>query len=134
MANKYVPVHEPSRAMASDLCKSASNVVAKWDILTAWATRTLSYDYVRAVTIPKKNGLPDVARCWRLRMGVCLDISSLVVGMLRAVGVNAYLVIGWADGRYHAWCEATIRGKTYRYDHGNPNGNRVKTYKRERMY
>jgi hypothetical protein len=53
--------------------------------------------------------------------------------MLRAVSVPCNLVIGWADGQYHAWVEARIDGKRYLYDHDDPQG-AVKMYKRERMY
>ena len=102
-------------------------------MLTQYVSKHIMYDYVRAAMIPKKNGLPDVARCWDRRMGICLDIASLTAGMLRAVSIPASLVIGWADGRRHAWVEARIGGQRLLYDHDDPQG-KVKTYKRQRMY
>ena len=105
----------------------------RYEKITKYVSDTIAYDYVRAITIPKRNGLPDVARCWNLHMGICLDIASLTAGMLRAVSIPASLVIGWADGHYHAWVEARIGGQRLLYDHDDPQG-KVKTYKRQRMY
>ena len=129
----YVPHYAPAEAKAKDLCGGIKLLSERYRIITKYVSDHIMYDYIRAITIPKRNGLPDVARCWNQRMGICLDISALTVGMLRAVSIQANLVIGWADGRYHAWVEARIGGQKYLYDHDDPNG-RVKTYKRERMY
>ena len=133
LTSKYLPIHTPSRAYARELCYGLTRPVDKWETVTGWVGKAIAYDHVRRITIPKRGGLPDLTRCWQLRMGICLDIASLTVGMLSAVGVAAYLVIGWADRSYHAWVEATIDGKTYRFDHDDPQ-KRVKAYKRERWY
>ena len=133
MANKYTPVHEPSRAKAKELCKGLRTLQERYEVITKYISDQFVYDYVRAITIPKKNGLPNVSRCWDKRMGICLDISSLTVNMLRAVSVPCNLVIGWAGGHYHAWVEARMNGKRYLYDHDDPQG-KVKVYKKERMY
>jgi transglutaminase-like putative cysteine protease len=109
------------------------SLLDRYNAITKYVSTKIAYDYIRAITIPKKNGLPNVARCWDCHMGICLDIASLTAGMLRAVSVPCNLVIGWADGQYHAWVEARIDGKRYLYDHDDPKGT-VKTYKRERMY
>ena len=66
-------------------------------------------------------------------MGICQDISSLVVIMLRAVGIKSYLCIGHADSTYHAWVQAYIGGKVYRYDHENRTGENVQ-YRLEKCY
>jgi transglutaminase-like putative cysteine protease len=107
--------------------------IDKWQAVTGWVQKSIAYDFVRAIVIPKKNGLPDLDRCWRLRSGICLDIASLTVGMLREVGVPAYLVFGWADKNYHAWVEATINGKTYRFDHDDPS-HKIRAYKKARCF
>lgn len=104
----------------------------RYEIITQYVDNHIVYDYIRAAVIPKRNGLPDVTRCWDHQMGICLDIASLTAGMLRAVSIPASLVIGLADGHRHAWVEARIDGKRYLYDHES-NG-KVKSYKRERMY
>ena len=128
MASKFLPIHDPSRKKARELCKNCCSNLERWQTITEYVTRNFSYDYIRAILIPKKNGLPDIDRCWKRRMGICLDIASMTVGMLKAVGINAYLIVGFADKKYHAWVEATISGKNYYYDHSNPKGTKVKEY------
>ena len=109
------------------------SLLERYETITRYVNGYIVYDYIRAATIPKKNGLPNVPRCWDRQMGICLDIAALTTGMLRAVSVPSSLVIGWADGHYHAWVEARISGKRYIYDHDDPNG-KVRNYRRERMY
>ena len=133
LGSKYVPVHEPSAAKARELCKGKRSLLERYETITRYVSGHIVYDYIRAAAIPKRNGQPDVARCWQLRMGICLDIAALTVGMLRAVSVPCNLVIGWADGHYHAWVEARIGGQRLLYDHDDPRGT-VKTYKRQKMY
>ena len=115
------------------LCKGMRSLLERYETITRYVSGHIVYDYIRAATIPKKNGLPNVPRCWDRQMGICLDIASLTAGMLRAVSVPCSLVIGWADGYYHAWVEARIGGKRYLYDHDDPTG-KVRNYRRERMY
>lgn len=129
----YVPHYAPAEAKARDLCKNTKPLLERYEIITKYVSDHFVYDFVRAITIPKRNGLPDVARCWNQRMGICLDIAAMTTGMLRAVTIPANLIIGWADGKYHAWVEARIDGQKLLYDHDDPKG-QVKTYKRERMY
>lgn len=131
--NKYTPYHEPSARKAKELCVNLKTLPERYEMITDYISRTISYDYIRAITITKKNGLPDVDRCFNRRMGICLDIAALAVNMLRAVSVPCNLVIGWADGKYHAWVVARMNGKRYLYDHDDPNG-KVQVYKKERMY
>ena len=133
MANKYTPYHEASRIKAKEICEGIKTLPERFEAITKYVSKAFSYDYIRAILITKKNGLPDIDLCWKKHMGVCLDISSMTVGMLRAVSIPCNLVIGWADGKYHAWVEAKIGNKKYLYDHEDLQG-KVKTYKRERMY
>lgn len=129
----YVPHYEPAEQKAKELCEGLKSLQDRYKAITRFVSDRIVYDYVRSNTIPKKNGLPNVERCWKLRMGICLDISALTVTMLRAVSVPCSLVIGWADGHYHAWVEARMDGSRYLYDHDAAKG-KVKVYKRERMY
>lgn len=133
MANSYIPHYAPAEAKAKELCRGLRTLPERYEAVTKYVSDQFVYDYVRAITIPKRNGRPNVARCWQLRMGICLDIAALTVGMLRAVSIPANLVVGWADSCYHAWVEARIGGQRLLYDHDDPGG-RIKTYKRERMY
>ena len=128
--SKYVPYNAESVQFAKDLTKDMTAQLDKYKAITSYVSRAIAYDYVRAINIPKKGGLPDVDRCWRLKMGICLDIAALTTGMLRAVGLNAYLCVGWADKSYHAWVEVVINNQKHRYDHDG----RARTYKTERKY
>lgn len=129
----YVPHYAPAEAKAKELCKGVKSLHERYEIVTRYVSDHIVYDYIRATTVPKKNGMPNVQRCWDLGMGICLDIASMTTWMLRTVSIPANLVIGWADGKYHAWVEARIEGQRYLYDHDDPH-KIVKTYKKERMY
>ena len=124
--NKYVPYHEESRAYAQKLAKQTNGTLLSiYRAITTWADSHIAYDYLKAMRVKKENpkALPDVETTWKTRMGICADISALVVGMLQACGIRAYLCYGYAkqpdrNGQsYHAWVEAVVNGRTYRYDH-----------------
>jgi len=128
--SKYIPYHEPSIRCAEELTRGASSDAEKYRIITEFVTKSFRYDYIRAVTIPKKNGLPDLERTWEKKRGICLDIAAMTTGMLRAVGLHAFMCWGKADKKNHAWVEARIGGEWRRYDF---NG-KAKTYKAERVF
>ena len=128
--SKMVPYHEPSIIFAKEMTRDLKTPLEKYLKITNYITRTIRYDYVRAVTIPKKNGIPDVKRTWETKTGICLDTAALTTGMLRAVGINARMCFGRADKQNHAWVEADILGKKYRYDHDG----KAKVYKVERTF
>ena len=116
--SKYIPYHAESIKKAKELVGKEKDPLNKFNIVTHYIFKNFVYDFIRAVSIPKYGReFPDVEGCWQKHMGICMDISSMTVGMLRGVGVQAYMCYGHADGQYHAWVEATIHGKTYRYDH-----------------
>ena len=131
--SKMVPYHAESAAFAQALCRGCTNRTQRWNRITQYVSKAFAYDYVRAATVPKRNGLPDVDRAWKKHMGICLDISAMTVGMLRSVGISSNLVIGLADGKNHAWVEATVGNRRVRYDHGARNV-QIKSYKGERIY
>lgn len=131
--SKYLPFHKESRECAKELVKDCKTDLGKFRKITNYVSRCFGYDYVRAIKIPKNGGwAPDIEGCWQKHMGICLDTASMTTGMLQAVGVNATLCFGDADGNYHAWVESIINGKKYRYDHdGKAKKYVVKhTYKR----
>lgn len=115
--SKYLPFHKESRDYAKELVKGCKTPLGKYRKIISYVTRSFLYDYVRAIKIPKKGGLPDIEGCWQKHMGICLDIASMTTGMLQAVGIDATLCFGDADGQNHAWVESKIGGKKYRYDH-----------------
>lgn len=129
--SKYVPYHAESQGMAKQLCSGIRDPVKKLEIITGYVSGSIGYDYIRATKVAKLKGqYPDVSGCWSKHMGICLDTAALTVGMLRAVGIRAYLCIGHADRNYHAWVEAIINGQTFRYDHDGKANN----YNVERKY
>lgn len=114
----YTPYHKASADYAKELCKNATTQIDKYKLITSYLSRTVMYDYVRAIQIAKLKGqAPDIEGCWTKHMGICMDISALAFNMLKAVGIRCWVCIGYADRQYHAWVEAKINGKQYRYDH-----------------
>ena len=128
--SRMVPFHEASIQCAKDLTKGAKSQLEKYNAITNYVDRVIRYDYVRAATIPKKNGTPDVNHVWNTHMGICMDTAALTTGMLRAVGIPARLCFGKADRQNHAWVEADVAGKHLRYDHDG----KAKVYKVERKF
>ena len=128
--SKYVPYYPEAAAKAKELVRNEKDPLVKYQIVTQWVQRNFLYDLIRAVTIPKRGQFPDVDRCWKTHMGICMDIASMTTGMLRAVGVNAYMIYGHTEKTYHAWVEAHIKGKVYRYDHSG----KARKYKREKVF
>lgn len=127
---RFTPYHEESANYAKELVKDIQNPVERFTAISKWATKHIKYDYIKAITVPKKGKeVPDPERTWNKKKGICLDIASLTTGMMRAVGINAELIFGYADRRYHAWIEANINGKRYRYDHDGKAKEYIPKYK-----
>lgn len=130
MSSIWTPYHKESALKAKELCAGVKDPLEKYRIITEWVTRCFGYDYIRAIKILQTNkGRPDIPRTWKLHMGVCMDVSAMVVNMLKAVGIRAYYCIGSADNNTrHAWVEAWIGKDRLRYDHSNPHDTKVKEY------
>ena len=74
-----------------------------------------AYDFIKAVT--RTTGMrPDIDETMAKCMGICQDLSAIVVAMLRSQGIKSKLVIGFADNHYHAWTVSEIDGKDELYD------------------
>lgn len=131
-SKEYIPYHKESIQKAQELTKDKKTLLAKYLTITKYVTNTFGYDYIKSVKVAKTKGiLPDIETTWKTHLGICQDVSAMVVGMLRSVGINAYLCIGKAGSRIsHAWVEAIINGKKYRYDHSG----KASVYKTERIY
>lgn len=128
---RFTPYHEESVKFAKQLTEGIQDPLERFYTISKWVTKHIMYDYIKAITVPKKGKeVPDLERTWKKKRGICLDIASLTTGMMRAVGLKAELIFGYADGRYHAWVEATICGKRYRYDHDG----KAKNYVRKEVY
>ena len=124
--SKLVPYHKESVNYAKELTKDLKTPLEKYNAITEYITDYFFYDYIRALTIPKKNAVPDLDWIWKTHSGICLDFAALTTGMLKAVGLKAAFCMGWADGNWHAWTETNINGKKYLYDHAE----KAKEYKR----
>lgn len=127
--SRQLPYHAESRKFAKELAAGKSKYDA-YIAITDWVSKHIVYDYIRAIQVPKKNGRPDLDGCWKKRMGICMDTAALTTGMLRAAGVDATLCYGHADRQSHAWVEAVIDGRKYRYDHDG----KALVYKTERTF
>ena len=127
--NSYVPVTD-AWAFAVEMC-AGMDALRAYKAVCDWVRNHILYDYIKAIMTPKNKAvMPDPALCWDNRLGICTDIASLTVGMLRAVGVPSRMAVGKADRQNHAWVEAVIDGKVYRFDHPR----RAASYKGERRY
>lgn len=129
--NKYVPRFLPAETFAKYIITGTDDYYKRYKLITDWMTHNVVYDFVKAAKVARLKGIaPDPVSCWATHRGICQDIASLTVIMLRAVGIQSYLCIGHADNNYHAWVQAYIRGKVYRYDHDG----KAKVYRLERKY
>lgn len=103
----------------------------RYQAITDYINRSFVYDYIKAMTVKRYGVKPDPEGCWEKKMGICGDLAALAVGMLRAVGIKARMVMGHADGMYHAWVETAygVYDPTAEIQHKN-----VKKYRKERVY
>lgn len=130
--NDLVP-ETPAWGFARELTEDLDpeDLYGRYVAVKNYVKKAVMYDYVKEAVVPKSGVWPDPLSCWNRHMGICQDIASLLTGMLRAAGVPARLCVGWADGKYHAWVEADVGGRLYRYE---PAGKAVRVYVRERWY
>lgn len=96
--------------------------------------KCFSYDYIRALL--KRDVMPDINHCFNTKMGTCQDLAAVAVAMWRVLGIPAKIVIGYADGNYHAWTKYWRNGKWFLFD---PTSEILKkkvkgNYKIERWY
>lgn len=115
--NQYINYNEENLATkkAAQLCAGVDDLTKRYDILSAYILNSFVYDYVRAVTT-KADAFPDVDYCMTKGMGICQDLAATSVCMFRTQGIPAKLVIGSANGQYHAWVQVTVDGKEILFD------------------
>ena len=105
-----------------------------YDAVCNFISSEFAYDFVRAATI-SPGELPDIDYCYENRMGICQDLSAVMVCMLRVQGIPARLVIGYADKYYHAWTVTVLDGEEIFFDPTVAVGAlNVNKYAIERMY
>lgn len=114
--NQYVDYTRESGAVAeSDSLSQGQSQRAIFDAVCNFMKSGFVYDFIKAVSI-KPGMLPDIDGSFEKRMGVCQDLSAIMCCMLRIQGIPSRLVIGYADGEYHAWVVATVDGEDIFYD------------------
>ncbi len=136
--NQYVDYDQYTEAVqrSQELCADvAGNDREIFDRVCKFMTSGFSYDFVRATTITAGT-LPDIDYCWDASMGVCQDLSAVMVCMLRVQGLPARLMIGYADKQYHAWTVTVVNGKEEFFDPTVAvcKGMKIRKYATERYY
>ncbi len=96
-------------ATARQIVGNEQNSKQRAYLLYKWVSRTIEYDYDKAVLISSNTkGIQSGSIvAFETRKGICFDYSSLYISMCRAVGLKVRLVTGlaysgvnWGD---HAW-------------------------------
>ena len=115
--NQFVSYTKDSPAVkkAQELCAGLKTDLEKFEAIRSFIEHGSAYDFVRAVTV-SGTVLPDVDGCYKKKMGICQDLSALMVCMLRSQGVHTKLMIGYAGENYHAWVAVILDGSDKMYD------------------
>ncbi len=134
--NQYVNYTAKSKVVlqADKICKDKTPQQA-FDAVCSYMKSSFVYDFIKATNI-KAGELPDIDGCFDKHMGVCQDLSAIMIAMLRSQGIPSKLMIGYAGKQYHAWTMTIIDGEEVFYD---PTAalnaiNKTKTYTTERYY
>lgn len=111
-------MHTPRSALDEELTDLASRWRGEHGTPHAAALAACRHVREQVAYEPGTTGvLTDAVQAWRQRKGVCQDISHLVVGLLRTMGVPARYVSGYLHpdpgapigetvvGQGHAWVE-----------------------------
>ena len=135
--NQYVnyTADSPVASYADQLCDGMS-ARAAYDTVCEYVGHYFKYDFIKAMNI-RSGVLPDIDGSYSKRMGICQDLSAVTCCLLRSRGIPARLMIGDADGNYHAWVQVRIGGEDLFYDPTaavNPSFQRVRKYTVERYY
>ena len=114
--NQYVNYKDDSdvSVTARRICEGKSKGEA-YRTICEYVSRNFAYDFIKAVKKPR-SVLPDIDSTMKKHIGVCQDLAALTVAMMRSVGIESRLVIGYADGRYHAWTESVVDEVRKRFD------------------
>ncbi len=114
--NQYVNYAEDSLTVqkSDELCEGKTPAAAYKSVCN-FMTSEFVYDFIRALRVTP-GMLPEVDPCFEKRMGICQDLSAVMVCMLRVQGIPAKLMIGYADNNYHAWTVAIVDGEELFFD------------------
>ena len=121
---------------AMKMCEGMTEQTRIYQTICDYVKGHFVYDFIKSVTV-QPGTLPDIDGCWEKNMGICQDLSAMMIAMLRSQGIPARLTIGTlGSGTYHAWVTAYVNGEEQFYD---PTvevnaGSRNETYTTERFY
>ena len=133
--NQYVNYTKdsPSVLKSDELAGTASEEEI-YQAVCDYMASEFTYVFVRAQTI-SPGTLPEVDGCFDRKSGICQDLSAVMVSMLRVQGIPARLMIGYADGYYHAWTVAVVGGEERFFDPtAAVNALKASDYQIERFY
>lgn len=138
--NQYVNYDTKTAAVqeAAKICSDCTTQAEAWEAIKEYMKENFMYDYMKASGVRNESGhLPDIDDAWNKHMGICQDLSAIMVAMLRSQGVPARLMIGTLGREYHAWVSVKFDGKERWFD---PTASlcgvkhSAKEYKVERYY
>ena len=116
--NQYVDYNEKTDAVveAGKLCAKLTDQKQKYKAVCDYMKSHFAYDYIKSVSV-KAGQLPQIDDAWNKHMGICQDLSAIMVAMLRSQGVPARLMIGTLNAStYHAWVTAVVDGQEEFFD------------------
>lgn len=131
----YTP-ETPAVVEAGKICEGKTDPKEIFDTVCKYMVGHFAYDFIKSVSV-KSGQLPEIDAAWEKHMGICQDLSAIMVAMLRSQGVPARMMIGTlGSGIYHAWVTAIINGEDVFYDPtAELNGvSKNETYTVERYY
>lgn len=134
--NRYVSYDGDTQIInyAQELFSDQDSNREKAEKLAKWMKQSFSYDYITALTV-KSGYVPDLDATFERRLGMCFDFSAMMCAVMRSQGIPAQLVMGDADGTYHAWCKIWLDEKWVLFDPTmDIMGNKVSNYIEEAYY
>ncbi len=108
-SSKLARVDSSIRSLSQSIAGNASDPLEKLALLASWVHDNVEYD------LNYKDSAYDSVTTLGTRRGTCDEIGHLLVALLRAQGIPARHVVGFAfSGEQwlpHAWTEARINGE-----------------------
>lgn len=102
------PLSKEAMDKAESLTKKSKTDADKVKKIYSYIIKNFAYDYER---LKEKTStsyyVPSIQDTYTRKLGICYDISSILVGMLRTVGVESRVVTGYTPNVsvYHAWTQ-----------------------------
>lgn len=134
--NRYVNYDGDTKAVkyAQDLFSEGDSDREKAEKTAKWMKKSFSYDYIAALTV-KTGYVPDIDQTFEKHSGMCFDFAVMMCAIMRSQGIPAQLVMGDADGTYHAWCKIRLDEKWVLFDPTmDIMGQKVSNYVEEAYY